>query len=377
MHICMLTDYFLPHMLGGTEKVVYELSRQLIQKGCQVTVVTLNTDRVEGHSLIEGMNIYRLPAISVTKLLGAQLTLSPVALFRVHRIVERVRPDIVHAHNLYFQLTMVAPFVKRLMHVPLVTTLHLPKMVYNRILLDSLIGVYQRVVGDLIVRSSERLIAVSRSVMKHAIRDLGVPLSKIVLIPNGVDMQVYTPSGQKPANPVVTYVGRLIENKGPRYLVEAGLDILKNHPEAHIYVIGDGPLKEKLIQQVASQKLENRIHILGNVPDILPILRRTTVFVRPSLTGEAISLAILEAMACGLPVVASNVEGNNEIVENEVNGYLVPPADPEALGEIIGFLLANRKVADAMGKNARKTAEKVYDWKRIAEQTLKVYASLT
>ena len=376
MHICMLTDYFLPHLLGGTEKVTYELGKQLVRKGCQVTVVTLNTDRVEDYSRIEGMNIYRLPAISVTKLIGAQLTLSPLALFGVHRIVEKVRPDIIHAHNLYFQLTMVAPFIKRLMHVPLVTTLHLPKMVYNRILLDSLIGVYKWVVGDLVIRSSDKLIAVSRTVMKHVIEDLGTPSSKIVVIPNGVDMGVYLPNAQRGKDIIVTYIGRLIANKGPHFLVQAAPDILKNHPEVHFYIIGDGPLKDKLIKDVMFRKLEDRFHFFGSVPDVLPFLRASTVFVRPSLT-EGMSLAVLEAMACGLPIVASDVEGNAEIVENAVNGCLVPPADSKALAEAVGFLLGNREVANTMGKNARKTAERLYDWKRIAEQTLEVYFSLT
>lgn len=375
MHVCMLTDYFLPYILGGTEKAVYELGRQLVRRGCQVTVVTLNTNRVEGHGLIEGMNIYRLPAFSVTNLIGAQLTLSPIALFGVHRIVKNVRPDIVHAHNLYFQLTMVAPFIRSLTHVPLVTTLHLPKMTYNRFLLDSLIDIYQDVVGDLIIRSSDRLIAVSQFVMNHAIADLNVPPSKIALIPNGVDTVSYSLGDQKPSNPVVTYIGRLIGNKGPQYLVEAGLDILKNHPDTDIYIIGDGPLKERLVQRVASLKLEDRIHILGSIPDILPILRMTTVFVRPSLT-EGMSLAVLEAMTYGLPVVASNVGGNAEVVENGVNGYLVPPADAKALAEVVGSLLDNRELASAMGENARKTVQKLYDWERIAEQTLELYTSL-
>lgn len=375
MHVCMLTDYFLPYILGGTEKAVYELGRQLVRRGCQVTVVTLNTNRVEGHGLIEGMKVYRLPAFSVTNLIGAQLTLSPIALFGVHRIVKNVRPDIVHAHNLYFQLTMVAPFIRSLTHVPLVTTLHLPKMTYNRFLLDSLIDIYQDVVGDLIIRSSDRLIAVSQFVMNHAIADLNVPPSKIALIPNGVDTVSYSLGDQKPSNPVVTYIGRLIGNKGPQYLVEAGLDILKNHPDTDIYIIGDGPLKERLVQRVASLKLEDRIHILGSIPDILPILRMTTVFVRPSLT-EGMSLAVLEAMTYGLPVVASNVGGNAEVVENGVNGYLVPPADAKALAEVVGSLLDNRELASAMGENARKTVQKLYDWERIAEQTLELYTSL-
>jgi len=372
----MLTDYFFPHMLGGTEKAVYELGRQLVRKGCYVTVVTLNTDRAEEHSQVEGINIYRLPAVPVTNLLGAQLTLSPAAPFRVTRIVERVRPDIVHAHNLYFQLTMIAPLIKRLIHVPLVTTLHLPKMMYNRFLLDSLISIYQRVVGDLIIRSSDRLIAVGQSVMKHAIADLGASSSKIAIIPNGVDTTVYLPSDPKGKDIIVTFIGRLIGNKGPHFLVEAASDVLKDFPEVRFYIIGDGPLKDELIKKVTFLKMKDRFHFFGSVPDVLPFLRETTVFVRPSLT-EGMSLTVLEAMACGLPVVVSNVEGNAEIVENRVNGYLVTPANSKALAEAIIFLLSNPGSASAIGKNARKTAERFYDWERIAEQTLKVYASLT
>jgi len=372
----MLTDYFFPHVLGGTEKAVFELGKQLVRKGCQVTVVTLNTNRIRGRGQIEGMDIYRLPATSMTKLIGAQLSLSPVAPFVVHRIVRRVRSDIIHAHNLYFQLTMVAPFIKRLTHVPLVTTLHLPRMLYNRIPLDSFIDTYRATVGGLITRSSDKLIAVSRVVMKHAIADLRVPRQKIVFIPNGVDTHSYSPSDREATNPIVTYIGRLIENKGPQYLVEAGFDILKNHPDTRIYIIGDGPMKEKLSQQVGFLGLEDRIHILGSIPDIRPILQMTTVFVRPSLT-EGMSLAVLEAMASGLPVVASNIEGNAEVVKNGVNGYLVPPANPKALAEAVAFLLGNREIVRTVGKNARKTAEKLYDWSRIAEQTLEVYESLT
>jgi glycosyltransferase involved in cell wall biosynthesis len=375
MHVCMLTDYFLPHVLGGTERAVYELGRQLVRKGCEVSVVTLNTNRVETHSLIEGMRIHRLPAISITKLIGAQLTLSPMSFFWVHRLVNSVHPDIIHAHNLYFQLTMIAPFIRGLEHVPLVTTLHLPKMTYNRILLDSLIRGYEDSVGDLIVKSSDRLIAVSQSVMKYAIEDLNVPPSKITFIPNGVAIDNCLLNDQKPSNPIVTYIGRLIENKGPQYLVEAGLEILSNHPDADNYIIGDGPLRKRLVQQVASLKLEDRIHILGSVPDVLPILQKTSVFVRPSLT-EGMSLAILEAMTCGLPVVASNIGGNTEVVKNGVNGYLVPPADAKALAEVVGSLLDNRDLARAMGENARKTVQKLHNWERIAEKTLELYTSL-
>ena len=375
MHVCMLTDYFLPHMLGGTEKAVYEISRRLVRRGHRITVLTLDVHGHERCSKIEGIDIYRLPAISVTKLVGAQLTVSPFSLIKATRIIRSIRPDIVHAHNLYFNLTALAPIIKRISRLPLVTTLHLPRMQYNRKPLDISIQIYQKTLGRLIVKSSDKLIAVSRSVLTHAVEDLKAPSSRTIYIPNGVDTSVYLPRNQRHENAIITYVGRLIRNKGPQYLVQACPDIVKTHTEAQIYIVGEGPLRDKLMRQVTSQKLEDHVHFLGNVSDVLPILQATTVFVRPSLT-EGMSLAILEAMACGLPVIASNVEGNVEIIDNGKTGYLVPPADSRALAEAIGFLLGNHKIANELGENARKKIEMFYDWEQITDQTLKIYLSL-
>jgi glycosyltransferase involved in cell wall biosynthesis len=88
------------------------------------------------------------------------------------------------------------------------------------------------------------------------------------------------------------------------------------------------------------------------------------------------SLAVLEAMACGLPVVASNLEGNAEIIDNGETGYLVPPADSRALAEAISLLLDNHKIASQIGNNARKKTEEFYDWERVTDQTLKIYLAL-
>jgi len=375
MHVCMLTDYFLPHLLGGTERAVYEIGRRMVKCGHQVSVLTLDVHGHERRIQIEGLNIYRLPAVSLTKFVGAQLTVSPFSLSEANRIIKSTQPDIVHAHNLYFSLTAAAPLLKRLRHVPLVTTLHLPRMFYDRVLLDVSISAYLKTVGHLIVQSSDKLIAVSRSVRTHAIEDLRVPFSKISFIPNGVDIGVYTPSNRRHENPTITYIGRLIGNKGPQYLIQAAPKILKAHPDVQIDVVGEGPLKGQLMRQVILEKLEDHIRFLGNVPDILPILQSTTIFVRPSLT-EGMSLAILEAMACGLPVVASKVGGNAEIIDDGETGFLVPPADANALAETIEFLLSSGKVASEAGKNARRKTEKLYDWQKIADLTVETYSPL-
>jgi glycosyltransferase involved in cell wall biosynthesis len=371
----MLTDYFLPHLLGGTERVVYEISKRMIKRGHEVTVLTLNAHGHKEFSRERAIGIHRIPAISLTKLVGAQLTVSPHSLTEANRILKQIQPDIIHAHNLYFNLTAVAPFVKRWRHLPLVTTLHLPKVRYGRAILDGIISLYQRTVCEFIVRSSDKLTAVSKSVLKHAIEDLKVPWSKISIIPNGVDTNAYVPSNRRSENTVITYVGRLIGNKGPQYLIQAAPRILRSHPEVHIHIVGEGPLKTYLVKQVASEKLENNVHFFGNVSDTIPILQETSIFVRSSLT-EGMSLAVLEAMACGLPVVASNVEGNAEIVENNITGFLVPPADPGALVEAVEYLLNNPKIAMEMGRRARKKTEKSYDWQKIADLTLEIYSSL-
>jgi glycosyltransferase involved in cell wall biosynthesis len=375
MHVCMLTDYFLPHLLGGTERTVYEISRRLIKRGHKVTVITLDVHEHQRRSHNEGMDIHRLPAISMTRLVRAQLTVSLSAAFETNRIIKSLRPDILHAHNLYFNLTAITPILKCRSRLPLVTTLHLPKMQYGSASLDTLIQIYLKSIGRAVIEYSDRLVAVSESVLNHAIKDLGVQASKITFIPNGVDLGLYSPSDQPPKYPVITYIGRLIQNKGPQFLVQAVPIILKAHPEAHINIVGEGPLRNKLMQDVVSQGLEGRVQFLGTVVDVLPILRATTIFVRPSLT-EGMSLAVLEAMACGLPIVASNIEGNAELVEDGKTGYLVSPGNPGALAERINCMLADQRASIILGQNARAYAERLYDWERITDKTLTLYDSL-
>lgn len=372
MHVCMLTDYFLPHLLGGTEKTVYEIGRRIVRRGHRVTVLTLDVNGHERHSQVEGIEIYRIPGFSVTKFLGAQLTVSPSSLPEATRIIAMTQPDIIHAHNLYFNLTAIAPIIKNLQQLPLVTTLHLPKMVYGKALLDFLIQAYEKTIGQMVVQSSDRLIAVSRSVLTYAIADLKASGSKTVLIPNGVDTSVYRPSTKKPESPRITYIGRLVANKGPQYLVRAAPDIVRTHPEVRVQIVGEGPLKNMLMRQVESRGIEDHVQFLGNVRDVLPILQETTIFVRPSLT-EGMSLAVLEAMACGLPVIASGVEGNAEIIDDQKTGFLVPPANSKSLVEAIVHLLNDRETAHETGRNARRKVEKLYDWQKIADLTLEVY----
>jgi glycosyltransferase involved in cell wall biosynthesis len=160
-------------------------------------------------------------------------------------------------------------------------------------------------------------------------------------------------------------VGRLIFNKGPQYLVEAAPQVLRARPEAEFVFVGDGPLRPQLEKRARQLGVSHRTTFLGTRPDVASILQTCHVLARPSLL-EGMPLTVLEAMACGLPVVATPISGTAELVRDGENGLLVPPADPASLARAILRLMADESMREDQGKEGRRLAEHAYSWDAVA-----------
>lgn len=372
MKILLLSDYFPPHSGGGVERVVYELGRRMAGLGHSVVVVTLNTAQAPEQELVEGMQVYRAPGFDLTRITGAQLALSPQAWPLVWRLASTERPDVIHAHNIFFHLSTVALAAKKRIKVPLVTTIHLAGVQQLGGAYGLLAGLYERTIGRMIVRASDRIIAVSDAVAHHA-RRLGASRASLVMIPNGVDTRRFRPSRSYTGPGVkVIFVGRLIFNKGPQFLLDAIPEVVKNQSDARFELVGDGPMRRELQHRVRRQGLNGRVGFLGHREDVEKLLMEADVFTRPSLL-EGMPLTVLEAMACGLPVIATPVGGTAELVEDGVNGYLVEPGDSQQLAQRLCTLLADRDLRLEMGRHGRTLVEGRYDWDDITEKTLQVY----
>lgn len=371
LKVLMLTDYFPPHA-GGVERVVYELSRRLASRGTGITVLTINTQQAATRESVEGVEVVRVPGFDLTRSTGAQLAVSLHAWPVLLRILEARRVDLIHAHNLFFHLSLIGALLSRASGVPLVTTAHLGSVEHLGGTYGRLASLYERSAGALIVRRSHKIIAVSDAVARHT-RRLGARPDSVITIPNGVDTRQFSPAtstGESPSR--VIFVGRLVFNKGPQFLIDAIPEVLDRHPGTHFDIVGDGPMRRELQARALRQGSNGHVRFLGERNDVERLLATADVFVRPSLL-EGMSLTVLEAMACGLPVIATPVGGTAEVVEDGANGYLVEPGNRGQLAGRLCTLLGNPDLRREMGKRGRALVETGYDWDSVANRTVGVY----
>jgi glycosyltransferase involved in cell wall biosynthesis len=282
------------------------------------------------------------------------------------------RPAVFHAHltwPLACKFGLVGAILAR---VPaIVATVHL----YVEFPIDRSICLQQR----LIVSAAGRYIAVSRDTAQRLVRKLHWPTCKVHVIHNGVtlkpidDPAVPISYAQRTGgdHPIVLTVARLDEQKGHRYLLEAATQI----PEVQFVLAGDGPLRSALEAQARSLGLEGRVKFLGHRTDISDLFAGCDVFVLPSLY-EGLPLSILEAMAAGKPVVATQISGTDEAVIDDETGLLVPPADPTALAAAIRSVLDDRALAQRLAFAGRIRVEQEFSTAAMLQQVTAVYAEL-
>jgi glycosyltransferase involved in cell wall biosynthesis len=245
-------------------------------------------------------------------------------------MVRDARATVIHVNSLHFQTSALGALAARRCRVPLVTTAHLAGTDLLARPLRDLVRSYEQTVGRLILSQSAGVVAVSDSVRNHLLH-LGVPESKVTVVPNGVDTARFHPSPVRRAGPPrLAFVGRLVTNKGPDLFVSALDDLARRDVAFEAVVIGDGPARARMQRALADAGIAQRVSFTGRVSNVADLLRHVDILVRPSLT-EGMPLAVLEAFASGVCVVASDVDGTSDIVRSGDNGLLFPPGDREAL----------------------------------------------
>lgn len=231
-----------------------------------------------------------------------------------------------------------------------------------------------------------RYIAVSRDLAQWLRTTIDVPQRKLAQIYNGVDMQRFSgagagqrarglPNGFAPPEAVVFgTVGRLSGEKDQRTLLQAFILARQQLPETplRLVLVGDGPLKTQLEQQARDAGVAGEVWFAGARADIPDLLRSLDIFVLPSL-GEGISNTILEAMACGLPVIATRVGGNPELVRENETGALVPAADAPAMAQAILRYARAPELRTTQGQAARARIEREFSMRNMVDQYMGVY----
>ena len=292
--------------------------------------------------------------------------------------------DVVHAHDYAHFTTDAAALACRLAKKPLVVTVHgiLPATRPTRAMLN----LYDRFVGRFSLGTAETIIAVSKTQASDLLRRGVIPRydeDKIKIIPNGIDFNDITPAASRSLfrqrysidenDKLVLAVGRLIKRKGFSRLIEIAQFLLQKEKSLKIAIVGpDGGYQAKLQEMTRSFGLDNSILFTGAVPDstLMHAYTDADLVVVPS-EYEGLPTTLLEALAYGKPVVATNVGGNCEVIENYRDGILVNP-DNEELSNGILSVLSDQTLSRAIGRNGRTKAQ-TYDWGRITDRVLTAY----
>jgi glycosyltransferase involved in cell wall biosynthesis len=218
-------------------------------------------------------------------------------------------------------------------------------------------------------------IAANADAVRQRLRAERVPAERITVIPNGLDAERFT--AERDAHPIRRgiIVANLRREKGHDVLIDAARAVLTRYPDAHFDVVGDGIEREALLARAAARGVSHAFAFLGHSDDVGERLGAADFFVLPS-RSEAFPNAVLEAMASGLPVVASKVGGIAEAVDDGRTGLLVAPGDPDALARSIVRLMSEPDLASRLGRAARADVRERYSFDRMVAAFDHLYASL-
>ena len=297
-------------------------------------------------------------------------------------IVRQSSVDVVQTHLLGLLDLVVVSLRKSESSLRVLLTLHSVEFLPGST--DSMLGIrsfIRRLLFKRVGRGCDGLIAVSKEVAA-AVSDRMPALSdKVTIIQNGVDVTRFeggTGSGLAKIEGVseddiiIAVVGRLGVEKGHRYLIKAAHHVCQRHPRTRFLLIGDGELRAPLIDMTRKANLTAHVLFLGLRSDIPQILESARLFALPSL-WEGLSIALLEAMAAGLPVVASRVSGTNEVMIDGVTGLLVPAKNSKALAEAICELIEDPQRAAEMGMAGKRRVVSDFSAEKQALEHIDLY----
>jgi L-malate glycosyltransferase len=296
------------------------------------------------------------------------------AAWRLSRVLRQLQPDIVHAHDPHgVAMASIA--------LSMTTLPALPRLVAAR-----RVDFHMRrsALSRWKYRQVACFICASEAIRRIVVSD-GIPAERTVTVHEGIDLGRV--AAAPPASlheelwlpheaPLVGNVAALVPHKGQRHLIDAAALVLRQQPDARFVIAGEGELRPSLEQQIRQHHLEKHVRLAGFRTDILSLHKAFDVFVMSSVT-EGLGTSLLDAMACGKPIVATNVGGIPEVVVDGETGLLVPPRDPTAMAAAVVRLLTDQALRERMGQAGLARVRERFSADIMVANTLKVYERST
>ncbi len=331
---------------GGAERVISNLASSLDKDRYRAILCLFRPGWIQERSESRGVRTYIIPTHGMTDWRWA---------LQFRRLLRQEQVDLIHAHE--FDANVQGTCVGAMMGLPLVATVHGKNYFWER---------FRRRLAYRWVSRRATMVAVSENLKQFIVEQVGVSADRIKVLYNGVDALPHCERtevekckkelGLPETDQIVGVVGNLYPVKGHQYLIDGIPTVLKKCPNTSFVFAGRGQLETELKEQAHRLGLDQRVHFLGLRQDIPRILSLLDVFVLPSLS-EGLSMAILEAMIAGKPVLATQVGGNPELVLDGQTGFLVPPRDSQALASRLVTLLTNRPQAVQFAEQGKYRAE--------------------
>ena len=293
--------------------------------------------------------------------------------WQLSRVLRRLRPDIVHAHDAHavamaaLALSLGSPEPRPRLVASRRVDFHLKKNAFSR-------WKYRQV---------DCFLCASSMIQSMLVND-GVPRERTAVVYEGIDvshvaaappLNVHAEFWLPTHAPVIGNVAALVPHKGQRYLIDAAPLVIREIPDARFVIVGQGELESALQKQIRNQRLERKVILAGFRPDVLSLHKGFDVFVMSSVT-EGLGTSLLDAMASARPVVATRTGGIPEVVEEGETGLLVPPRNPQALAHAIVRLLRDEPLRQRMAAAGLARVSAHFSADRMVQQTLDVYARL-
>ena len=384
MKILMLTWEYPPRVVGGISKVVYDLSHKMVKEGNEVTVITYKEgDNVKYYENDKGVEVYRVDnyMIRPNNFIDWIMQLNFNMITKANEIINKNgKFDVIHAHD--WLVAYSAKSIKESYNIPLISTIHATESGRNSGIHDET----QRYINDsewmLTYESSE--VIVNSNYMKNEVQRLfGLPYDKINVIPNGVNLQLfsnvnvdydfrrqYAMDNEK----IILYVGRLVYEKGIQNLIAAMPKILDRYHDSKLIICGRGGMIDELREQVKYLGIENKVYFAGycDSKKMQKMYKCADVAVFPS-TYEPFGIVAIESMLSGTPTIVSDVGGLNEIIEHGVTGMKSYAGNANSIADSVLALLFDSKLCANISQNAIKKVKENYNWSKITDSTYYVY----
>lgn len=387
MRVYMIS-YTIPPLYSGSGTQALHLAQKLQERGLSVSLLTARHNvSLHVRDSLMGVSVYRLPVLRTGRL--RPLSFSLVAAW--HLLWHDRRYDIMHIHGAYWRILPLLLVAK------LVGKKCILKM--TQMGTDDPLAIRQRRFGSVLLGTmsmADVVVAITDELTDSYIQ-AGLSPKRLARIPNGVDTTLFSPvDGETrqtlramleipPTMPVVLFVGAVNWRKGVDLLLIAWQKVQEKFPEAVLVLAGPPrtdsrpygrPFAEYVRDYIANHVPSQHILALGQQTDVQRVYQVADLFVLPSRM-EGLPNALLEAMSCGLPVVATKVGGAPEVIKNHVNGVLVPPGDEDALSNAISHLIHHPKQARRLGQAARQTIMTHFSMDVVVDEYVRLYNSMT